>query len=198
MKKAVIYIHGRGGNAAEAKHYQPLFPGCDVIGFAYKAETPWEAKSEFAAYFDTVSRDHAAVSVIANSIGAFFTMHALAEKQIEKAYFISPLVDMEKLIMDMMAGAGVNESELREKQKIETGFGETLSWEYLCYVRDHPLRWSAPTRILCGEKDQLTSFETVSSFAGKTGAALTVMPGGEHWFHTDEQMAYLDRWIKEC
>ena len=29
---------------------------------------------------------------------------------------------------------------------------------------------------------------------------LEVMPGGEHWFHTPEQMAFLDGWIqrKSC
>ena len=28
-------------------------------------------------------------------------------------------------------------------------------------------------------------------------ASLTVMPEGEHWFHTEEQMAFLDNWILE-
>ena len=28
------------------------------------------------------------------------------------------------------------------------------------------------------------------------GAALTVMPGGEHWFHTEAQMQFLDRWLQ--
>ena len=32
MDKAVIYIHGKGGNAEEAIHYKPLFSNCDVIG----------------------------------------------------------------------------------------------------------------------------------------------------------------------
>ena len=31
---------------------------------------------------------------------------------------------------------------------------------------------------------------------GGTGAELTVMPGGEHWFHTEEQMRFLDEWIE--
>lgn len=26
---------------------------------------------------------------------------------------------------------------------------------------------------------------------------LTVMPGGEHWFHTDKQMRFLDNWLRE-
>ena len=42
----------------------------------------------------------------------------------------------------------------------------------------------------------MTYFETVSDFARRTGAGLTVMKGGEHWFHTDEQMKFLDTWLK--
>ena len=45
------------------------------------------------------------------------------------------------------------------------------------------------------EYDNLTSPETVSAFAARTGASLTVMPGGEHWFHTDGQMRFLGEWI---
>ena len=103
---------------------------------------------------------------------------------------------MEKLITDMMKWADVTENELKERKEIKTGFGETLSWEYLCYVREHPVKWDVPTGILYGEKDHLTSFETISAFAERTDAALSVMPGGEHWFHTEEQMRFLDRWIE--
>ena len=103
MKKAVIYIHGKGGSAAEAEHYKPLFPDCDVIGFDYSAQTPWEAKEEFAAFADPLCKRYGSVTLIA--------------------------------------------------------------------------------------------FESVSAFAQNTNAALTVMDGGEHWFHTAEQMAFLDAWI---
>ena len=88
------------------------------------------------------------------------------------------------------------EAELAEKLEISTTFGETLSWKYLCYVREHPVSWKIPTRILYGEKDDLTSMETIKAFAKKNNAELTVMPGGEHWFHTKEQMQFLDNWIK--
>ena len=47
-----------------------------------------------------------------------------------------------------------------------------------------------------GEKDALTSMETIKAFTEKNNAELTVMPGGEHWFHTKEQMQFLDNWIK--
>lgn len=48
VDKAVIYIHGKGGNAEEAIHYKPLFSNCDVIGLDYTAQFPWEAKEESA------------------------------------------------------------------------------------------------------------------------------------------------------
>ena len=114
---------------------------------------------------------------------------------IEKAWFISPIVDMERLITDMMRWADVTEAELEARGMIHTTFGEDLSWDYLRYVRSHPTRWTAPTRILYGSRDNLTPFETICDFAEKHNATLTVMEGGEHWFHTEEQMRFLDEWI---
>ncbi len=197
MKKLVLYIHGKGGNAAEAEHYKPLFPNCDVVGLEYTSQFPWEALNEFPTLFNELCPSYDSVDLIANSIGAFFAMHALSGKQIEKAHFISPVVDMEKLIMDMMGWANVTEDELHNKQTIPTNFGETLSWEYLCYVRANPIQWEVPTRILYGEKDNLTSYRTISAFADQTHASLTVMKNGEHWFHNKEQMDFLDAWISE-
>ena len=66
-------------------------------------------------------------------------MNALVEKTISKALFISPIVNMERLITDMMSWSNVTEDELCSKKEISTDFGETLSWEYLCYVRKHPI-----------------------------------------------------------
>ena len=196
MKRLILYVHGKGGSAGEAQHYRPLFPGSDVVGFDYRAQTPWEAKDEFARFFDLHSAGYHSVILIANSIGAYFSMHALAEKNVSQALFISPIVDMERLITDMMRWAQVTEAELERRQEIPTAFGETLSWPYLCYARAHPVRWSIPTCILYGENDHLTSRETMSGFAEQTGAELTVMEGGEHWFHTTEQMEFLDHWVR--
>lgn len=197
MAKTIIYIHGKGGNAEEAIHYKPLFGNCDVIGFDYESQTPWEAREEFPKFFDTVCRNAQPVEIIANSIGAFFSMNALTDKKISKAYFISPVVDMKKLISDMMLWANVTEEELKCRKNIPTAFGETLLWEYLCYVKEHPVAWNVPTHILYGDRDSLTSYETISCFADQIGATLTVMKGGEHWFHTDNQMVFLDQWIKK-
>ena len=195
MKRLVIYVHGKGGSSEESTHYRPLFAGSDVIGFDYKSQNPWEATEEFSCFYDLHSKGYDSVILIANSIGAFLSMSALPDKRIEKAYFVSPIVNMEKLIADMMMWANVTEDELKGKKEIQTDFGETLSWEYLCYVREQPISWTVPTHILYGEKDNLTSYETVSEFANRIKATLTVMKNGEHWFHTEEQMKFLDNWI---
>ena len=135
------------------------------------------------------------VAAIERRLGAVeaLTKNTVAREELILA--LSGISDMERLIGDMMRWTNVTERELAEKGEIPTAFGETLSWDYLCYVRAHPVSWQVPTHILYGEHDNLTSIETISAFAERNGAALTVMPGGEHWFHTEEQMQFLDDWI---
>ena len=195
MKNAVLYVHGKGGSASESEHYKPLFPDYDVIGLDYQTFTPWETGREIYNAVEKLSRRYERIVLIASSIGAFFCMNANVDGLIQKAYFISPIVDMKKLITDMMKWADVSENELRSKAVINTSFGEVLSWEYLCYVRNYPVRWTVPTSILYGSCDNLTSYDTIRTFAEKHNAKLTVMENSEHWFHTEEQMQFLDEWI---
>ncbi|MBO4675527.1 MAG: alpha/beta hydrolase [Elusimicrobiaceae bacterium] len=192
-----VYIHGKGGSADEADHYKTLLPGCRVVGLDYRGTTPWETKDEFLQFFRSLAKQYASVSIIANSIGAYFAMNALADEKIERAFFISPIVDMMGLITGMMAASRVTPEELEKKGEIQTPFGETLSWQYFLYAKEHPVQWNVPTHILYGGKDTLTSLDTISSFAKRINASLTVMENGEHWFHTDEQMKFLDRWLKQ-
>ena len=196
MKNAVLYIHGKDGSAAEGEHYQTLFPDSDVIGMDYKTFTPWETGKEIHHAVIKLKAEYDHIILIANSIGAYFSMNAEIDTMIDRACFISPIVDMEQLIKDMMVRANVTEDELKEKVIIPTSFGEDLSWQYLCYVREHPVKLSVPTAILYGKNDALTSYETISAFDEKHNAKLTVMENGEHWFHTEEQMQFLDNWIR--
>ena len=196
MKRAVAYIHGKGGSAAEAERYRPLFPDADVIGFDYRSETPWEAAEEFPAFFETLGRSYGSVCLVAVSIGAWLAMQAGIGPQLDRAYLVSPVVDMEGLIGRMMAAEGVTEKELEEKGAMPTASGEDLSWQYLTYVRTHPVVWDVPTAVLAGGRDSLTPRAAAEVFAREHGAELTVMENGEHWFHTGEQMRFLDAWIR--
>jgi len=205
---AVIYIHGKGGNAAESEHYKLLFPDHEVIGLDYQTYNPWDTGKEIHDAVKELKNRYENVILIANSIGAFFSMiatphfdhgskNADIDDMIQKAFFISPIVDMEKLITDMMKWTNITEQELKSKGVVHTDFGEDLSWEYLSYVRSHPIEWRVPTQILYGSKDHLMSIETITDFALKHNATLTVMESEEHWFHTEEQMLFLDNWIKK-
>ena len=123
-------------------------------------------------------------------------MNGNIDDKINRAFFISPIVNMEKLITDMMSWANVTEEDLQEKKYIETEFGETLSLEYLSYVRKHPIIWNVRTDILYGDKDNLTAIQTIKGFAEEHNATLTIMEQGEHWFRTEKQMTFLDNWIR--
>ena len=198
MKNAVIYIHGKGGNSVEAEHYKKFFSDeYKIIGFDYKSEFPWDAQKEFSNFFDSIVSEYDDIYLIANSLGAYYSMLALSDKKIKKAMFISPVVDMEKIILNMMKMSNVSEEELYNKKEIATSFGETLSWDYLTYVRNNPIVWNIPTDILYAENDFLTSLETMTNFANKINSSLTIMKNGEHYFHTEEQMNFLDNWFSE-
>ena len=196
MTDCVLYVHGKGGSAEESAHYQQLFPEKEVIGMDYQSTVPWEVGSEIRETVKELGKKYGKITLIANSIGAYFCMCAGIDRMIHKAFFISPIVDMEGLILQMMAGANVTEARLQEERLMQLSSGEVLSWEYLTYVREHPLRWTAPTEILYGEYDALTPYETISSFARRHNAGFTVMRSGEHWFHTEEQMLFLNEWIQ--
>ena len=53
-------------------------------------------------------------------------MNAGINAMLRCAYFISPVVDMEQLILNMMSWADVTEKELEEKGVIPTSFGEEI------------------------------------------------------------------------
>ena len=197
MKNLILYIHGKGGNAGEGEYYKKFFPDSEIYGFDYKSNTPWEAKSEFFEKVSELSKKYSSITLIADSLGAYFSLISGIDKFITKAYFISPIVNMERLIVDMIGWAGTTEAELKEKKIIPVDFGDDLSWAYLQYVRTNTISWPVPTEILYGSLDNLQSLETIQQFARETGAGITVMEGGEHWFHTDEQMKFLDEWLQK-
>ena len=193
----ILYVHGKGGSSDEAKLYKDLFPNFDVVGLDYKTFTPWQTGIEIKEAVNSLKIKYETVILVANSIGAFFSMCADIEEDISHAYFISPIVNMEKLIEDMMNFANVTEEELRQKGVIQTDFNEELSWKYLCYVRNNPVKWKVLTDILYGSNDNLTSIDTMRAFVNEHNASLTIMESGEHWFHTDEQIQFLKDWIRE-
>lgn len=198
MKKAIIYVHGKNGNFLEAEQYKKNCVGFDIVGVDYNDYLPWIVQKQIEPVYNQLRKEYEYIYIIANSIGAYFAMHTLQNCVIEKALFISPILNMERLILDMMQWANVTEDELHERGEITTEFDEVLSWEYLEFIRRNPIEWNIPTEILFASNDNLTSRTTVDAFVANHNANLTVMENGEHWFHTDVQIAYLNKWMKNA
>lgn len=158
---------------------------------------PWTVVPELRAVEGYMKSRWRKISLRANSIGAHFSMLAFTGEHIHKALFVSPIVNMEQLIADMMGWAGITDQELKERGEIVTHSGQTLSWRYLTWEREHPIQnWCCPTAILYAGRDDMTGRQTVERFASAHSAALTVMENGEHWFHTPEQLSVLRKWEK--
>ena len=194
--KYILYVHGMGGSPSESEHFRGICPGFEVIGAEYDGSFPAKARDDIRRIYECQLAQQKQVYILANSIGAYFAMLALQGCEVEKAMFISPVLDMERVIMDMMNRAGVSEDDLRMKGEIVTSSGNVLSWEYLRFVRENPPTWNVPTEILYAGNDTITSRETVNNFVSGHDVKLTVMDNGEHWFHTEEQIAFLDEWLR--
>lgn len=179
MKKTILYLHGKGGSACEVEQYAKNCPDFYLHGVDYQGSLPWLVQEQIVSDYRILRREYDSVILLANSIGAYFAMHTLQNCDIQKALLISPILDMEQLILDMMGWAKVSEQELAQKGEI-------------------PTDWKVPTEILYAEHDHLTSLQTVTRFAETHNAHLTILEGGEHWFHTESQLAFLDRWMQQA
>lgn len=131
------------------------------------------------------------VSLWACSMGAYFSMLAFKEQDFEDIYFLSPVVDMKKIIDNMMEAANVTEEELEEKKEIKTDFGYTLSWDYYKFVKDNPIEdWDKCGFVIYGNKDNMQDLDTIQNFCNESGCTLFVCDEGEHYFHTEEELAF--------
>ena len=136
------------------------------------------------------------VSLFGCSIGAWFSMLAFEEEELSQALFLSPVVDMERIISNMMTWFSVTETQLMQEQEVRTPV-KTLYWDYYQYVREHPVSWNHRTALLYGEADNLCEYEYVKGFADRCHAKMTVLKAGEHFFHTREQLTFLRQWLQE-
>lgn len=202
--RVFLYVHGQGGNKEEAARfaavaspfgYQTL--AVDLPGHGGRQDAarflPWDVIPELTTTLRFAAERYSSLNVRAVSIGAWFSLQAFSGAKIEKCLLSSPLLDMEDMIGGMMAAAGVSEPELRAAGEIPTA-GQTLSWRYLCWVREHPTRrLCRETAILYAEGDELIPRATVSAFVTGTDH-LTIMSGGEHWLHTPEELVFVTAW----
>lgn len=174
--KIFLFVHGLHGYKEEALAFAKVAVpmGYQVLGIDIPVERkPWEVLPVLSDVYDYLYKNWPSVSIRANSIGAWYSMLAFQGKEIEKALFVSPILDMKKFIELM-------------PQREEA---------YYKWVINHPItHWDASTSILRPEVDMVVSEVVGRDFIRQHQCQVTIMPGGEHWFHTPEQLAFLKAW----
>lgn len=203
-----IFVHGRMSQKEDAEEFANIAEnkGYQVVSFDLpehgqrKAEnyrcTVQNAIHDLRIISDFVIDKWRNVSLFANSFGAYFSLVAYRELKFNKCLFLSPILDMEHLIQNMMKWFNVTEDLLRERQETPIPTGETLSWPYYAFVRENPIaKWNNPTYILYGSNDHLTPRNIVDDFVAKFHCHLDILQNGEHYFHTKEQLEVVDQWL---
>ncbi len=132
-----------------------------------KGNTPLAVGDEIDNFIESVKDQYSEIFIIAISVGAYYAMSSRSGRYIKKALFISPNIDFVFLLNSMMEFSGVTEDELEKKKIIPTTLGEDLSWEFLSYVKNHPIEWNVPTEVIYGEKDNLMPYNVVNDFCLK-------------------------------
>ena len=136
------------------------------------------------------------ISVFACSMGAYFSLLAYSHQPLKQCLFLSPVVNMERIINNMMTWFNISENRLKKEKEVSTPIGQTLYWDYYCYVKEHPIStWNNATSIIYGSADNLCEFEVVSEFAKRFDCDLQVMERGEHYFYTEEQLQFFREWL---
>ena len=141
-------------------------------------------------------KNYVEIYLWACSMGVYFSLLAYTDEDIKQCVFLSPVVNMKVIIDNMMLWSNTTEKELEEKQEIKTDFGQTLYWDYYKYVKENPIvNWNKKIHILYGNKDNLQDENIIKFFCNRFKCDLSIFENGEHFFHTEEQLAYYKNWL---
>lgn len=211
-EKLFIAVHGNMSNKEDAviqilaeealqKGYQVLSFDLPEHGERKSDNTPCKVQfcvSDLSIIMSYAKENWKEVSLFACSMGAYFSLLAYQDDMLKKALFLSPVVNMERIIENMMIWFNITPERLQKEMTIVTPIGQKLYWDYFCYVKQHPINtWNTDTEIMYGAKDELCEFETINYFVKKYSCGLEVMVSGEHYFHTEEQLNVFRHWLRK-
>jgi len=206
----LIAVHGNLSNKEDtvismlaqkaiAKGYQALSFDLPMHGERLDEKyacVPENCVSDLLSVYEYAKSFASDIHLFACSMGAYFSLLAYHNFDIKQSLFLSPIVNMERIIHNMMEGFQVNEERLKAEHEIQLPIGQKLEWNYYCYVKENPIsfEWKVPTAILYGSDDNLSEWEEISAFAARYQATVQVLEHGEHYFHTEQQLQVFDQW----
>lgn len=174
--KVFLFVHGHGGNKEEAQAFAEVANpmGYQVIGIDLPVmEMPEIVMDLLSDVTQYLKQNYRSINVRANSIGCWFSMLAFQQVGLDKALFVSPLLDMKTFI---------DSADYKDDRYYE-------------WVLSHPIeRWDAETFILRPRRDAVVAEKVYDSFLSQHPCQVEIVENGEHWFHTAEQLEILRQW----
>lgn len=211
-EKVFIAVHGDQSNKEDEVirilAEEAIRNGCQVLSFDLPEHgdrknneyfcKPQNCVSDLLSIMRYSEKFWKDINVFACSVGAYFALLAYSGKNISKALFLSPIVDMHFLIKNMMIYSNVTEEQLQIEKEIDTSFGKKLYWDYFSYVKNNYIEsWDIKTYILYGKNDNLTNIVTLEKFCDKFNCELAIYKDGEHYFYTKEQLKMYRLWLQK-
>ncbi|WP_066684301.1 alpha/beta hydrolase [Christensenella intestinihominis] len=208
--RLIVAVHGNMSNKEDVpikilaeialpKGYQVLSFDLPGHGDRNDGKLPFQFRyctEDLRAVIRYAKQKWSRISLFANSIGAYFSLASCPDEPFETAWFLSPVVDMERTVENMMAAFGVTAERLEKERAVHTPVGQDLYWDDYCYMKKHPIaRWDASTYILYGGKDTMCEPDTILGFAEKFSCGLQIVEGAEHYFYTPGELRALKEWL---
>ena len=209
-KKVYIYLHGKMGCKENAKHFADIAiaRGYQVISFDLPEHgerknedypiMAWNSVKDLKCISNYVISNWKDISLYACSLGAYFSLLAYKDINFKKCLFQCPLLNMEKLIENMMKWFNVTEEQLKREKEVATPMNEILYYDYWIYSKENPVDiWCSKTYLLYPSKDALTERSTIDDFVNRNSVQLTILDGAEHYFTEDKYLEQLEVWLKD-
>lgn len=207
--KVYIYVHGKMGCKENAEHFAEIAisRGYQVISFDLPEHGErknqeysimvWNAVKDLKHVSNYVINKWKEINLYACSLGAYFSLLAYKDIDMKKCLFQCPVLNMEKLLSNMMIWFDITEEQLMREKVIPTSLGETLHWDYWIYSKENPVdEWKVKTYILYPSKDRLTDKTTVDNFTNTHSVHLTLLDGADHYFKEEKYLKQLEIWLQ--
>ena len=206
-----IYVHGLYGKKEDAEEFSKIAEkkgfqvlSFDLPGHGERRKNPEQtpempsfskATADFEAIYEDARSEWKNISLYAVSLGAYLSLAVFQGFELKKALLVSPVVNMKNLIERMMKNSNITPEILKARKNIPE---LNLSWDYYKFTLENEITdWNCETEILYPERDNLTPRNEVGEFAKKFNCGLTILPNGEHYIHSEEDLKILRAWEEE-
>ena len=207
--RAVVGVHGQFGDKRD-----PVMARCAEVIASHgdhlitfdlpthgerrdgTAFTAMAASGEVRSFVQLAREEATEVSLLAISVGAYVALCDMPSRTFERAWLVSPLLDLERYVRDVMSACSVTDERLEAETVVDTPRA-SLSWPDLCFLMEHPVRLDMPSWTIRGDGDDVVPREALSRFLSAPGAELVEIAGGPHFLGEPPYLDTVASWFAQ-